>query len=283
MSNISCKSIIKSITPPFVWALARYISICLRIIPQSARFVGEYATWEEASRLSTGYDDPSILEKVLKATLALVGGAGAVYERDSVLFDHIEYSWPLLAGLMWGAAMHGGVLRIVDFGGSLGSTYRQNKFFLDTLKEVSWNIVEQPHFVSCGQENFESCEMHFFNSIDDVLKTNKIDGILFCGVLQYLESPYDLLQSLEKYRFDYILVDRTPFSIDNQDKITIQHVPKAIYVASYPYRFLSEDRFLQAIGSAYRVVDWFVSELVNDSRFKGCILKRVTSKNHLAG
>ncbi|GHV55459.1 hypothetical protein FACS1894216_17840 [Synergistales bacterium] len=156
----------------------------------------------------------------------------------------------------------------------MGATYRQNKIFLDTLKEVSWNIVEQAHFVSSGRENFESHNLHFFYSIDDALKAGEVDGILFSGVLQYLESPYDLLRSLEKYRFDYILIDRTPFSMDNRDRITIQHVPKTIYEASYPCRFLSEEKFLQAIGSAYKVVEWFIPELERGLQYRGCILKR---------
>ena len=70
-----------------------------------------------------------ILDKVLAATLKVKQGQ-AVFERDSVLFDEIEYSWPLLAGLMWAAASNGGKLNVLDFGGALGSSYYQNRKFL---------------------------------------------------------------------------------------------------------------------------------------------------------
>ncbi|GHV55461.1 hypothetical protein FACS1894216_17850 [Synergistales bacterium] len=86
--------------------VVRYILTCLRIIPPFVNiWSGDYATWEDALLNSKGYDERSIFEKVLKASISVRDGE-AVYERDSVLFDQIEYSWPLLAGLMWGAAIH---------------------------------------------------------------------------------------------------------------------------------------------------------------------------------
>ena len=57
----------------------------------------------------------------------------AVYERDSVLFDEIQYSWGLLAGLEKAALEHDGKLCVLDFGGSLGSTYYQNKQFSELV------------------------------------------------------------------------------------------------------------------------------------------------------
>ena len=75
------------------------------------RFEEEYATWKDATENCTGYDSEGILEKVLEATLKVKNGE-AVYERDSVLFDHIEYSWPVLSGLMWVAARNNGRLNV---------------------------------------------------------------------------------------------------------------------------------------------------------------------------
>ena len=75
----------------------------------------------------------------------------AAYERDSVLFEEVEYVWPLLASLMWVGARHLGSLNVLDFGGSLGSTYFQNRIFLATLPSVRWNIVEQPRHVEVGR------------------------------------------------------------------------------------------------------------------------------------
>ena len=82
-------------------------------------FSGNYSTWEEAKASSEGYDSGSILDKVKEALLKVKNGQ-AVYERDSVLFDEIEYSWPLLAALLWISSRHDNRLNLVDFGGSLG-------------------------------------------------------------------------------------------------------------------------------------------------------------------
>jgi len=109
----------------------------------------DFATWEEAKKKSGGYEAESILQKVKESLLKVKNGE-AVYERDSVIFDKIEYSWELLAFLMWVAAQNGGKLNLIDFGGSFGSTYFQNKKFLEKLTNVSWNIVEQQNYVKVG-------------------------------------------------------------------------------------------------------------------------------------
>lgn len=49
---------------------------------------------------------------------------------------------------------------MLDFAGSLGITYYQNKKFLDKIDDMIWNIVEQESFVKTGKEEFE----------DDMLK-----------------------------------------------------------------------------------------------------------------
>ena len=51
---------------------------------------------------------------VLDASLKVKNGVAA-FERDSVLFDEIEYSWPVTAELMHGAARSGGRVHVVDF------------------------------------------------------------------------------------------------------------------------------------------------------------------------
>jgi hypothetical protein len=62
-------------------------------------FSGNYATWAAAQNASTGYDSATILEKCKNALLK-VKNAEVAYERDSVVFDKVEYSWPVLAALL---------------------------------------------------------------------------------------------------------------------------------------------------------------------------------------
>jgi len=66
----------------------------------SVGFSGDYNSWESAVAASTGYDLKLILEKT-NATLLKVKNGEAIYERDSVLFNEVQYASPLLSGLMW--------------------------------------------------------------------------------------------------------------------------------------------------------------------------------------
>jgi putative methyltransferase (TIGR04325 family) len=232
------KKLVKLLTPSILLDLVK------RFTPYGWK--GDYKTWQEARDDSIGYDNYEILNKVRDSLLQVKKGK-AIYERDSVIFDEIQYSWQTLAGLMFAYAKLGGV-NVVDFGGSLGSTYYQNKKFLDKLENISWNIIEQQHFVKVGKKDFEDDRLKFFENIEKCIESTTPNVLLLSSVLQYIENPYELLDSLLKYNFDYVLIDRTPFS-KITEKIKLQIVPPSIYKASYPCRFFDKDRFLKYFES----------------------------------
>jgi putative methyltransferase (TIGR04325 family) len=249
---------------------------CYRKAARKVFFAGDYATWEEAQRVSTGYDADLILKKVRSSLLKIKKGE-AVYERDSVLFDKVQYSWPVLAGILWIASRKENRLNLVDLGGSLGSTYYQNRLFLSHLKEMRWCIVEQRNFVECGKREFENEHLKFYEDLDDCFREQRPDAILFSGVLQYLEKPYAVLDKVLSLGFEFILLDRTPFLEKGGDRITVQRVPPEIFPASYPCRFLSRKKFLDAMGTRYLLVEEFEGfdkADVKDSAFKGFIFRR---------
>lgn len=220
-------------------------------------WIGNYSTWYEAEKKSSGYNAQNILKKVKEATLMVKNGL-APYERDSVVFNEVHYSFPLLSGLMWIAAQNKGKLRVLDFGGSLGSSYDQNKRFLDSLIDVKWCVVEQPNFVKTGLEFFSSDKLQFYYSIDECIKSNEIDVVLLSSVLQYLEEPYKLLEEIISKGIKYILIDRTPF-IKGNDRITIQKVHPKIYKAKYPCWFFNKEKFMDFMTSYYKMVIEFDS------------------------
>jgi putative methyltransferase (TIGR04325 family) len=240
---IISKSLIKKILPKFI---IRFITGFFY------GWRGNYNSWEEAEKKCTGYDSKNILEKV-KESGYLVKAGSVAFERDSVTFEQIEYSFPLLAGLLWIAAQNKGRLNILDFGGSLGSTYYQNKFFIQSLPEVNWCIVEQANFVNEGKKNFSDERLKFYESIDNCLNDNKIDTILLSSVLQYFQKPYELLEEIKSKKFNYIIIDRTGF-INGNDRITVQKVPPSIYKASYPCWFLNKEKFMSNLGQEYDLV-----------------------------
>lgn len=219
-------------------------------------FVGNFVSWDEAKKHSNGYDNDIILKKCKDALLKVKNGE-AVYERDSVLFDKIQYSFPVLAGLLRVAIANGGNLNVLDFGGSLGSSYYQCRGFLSGLKSLKWSIVEQSKFVECSKELFESEELKFYYDIDECLISEKPDVVLLSSVLQYIEYPYGLLEDIITRNFQYIILDRTPVIELESDILTIQKVPKEIYKASFPCWFLREKQLLSCFANRYEILgDW---------------------------
>ena len=244
-------------------------------------FEGDYQTWEEAQANSSGYNQADILEKVKNATLKVKNGE-AVYERDSVLFDHVEYAWPVLAGLMWVAAQNQGKLHALDFGGSLGSSYFQNRQFLSSLTEVTWSVVEQSHFVECGREFIADDCLRFYSTIDECLEQRSPHVILLSSVLQYLESPHIILEEIGNVGASLIILDRTIVNKTERDIPYNQIVPPSIYSASYPCWSLSEDELIKSLSVSYHLVSDFPSlnfpalkEI--ESIFKGFIFIKKTS------
>ena len=223
-------------------------------------FEGDYLSWAEASAKAGGYSEAGILDKCAQSLFKVKNGE-AVHERDSVLFDRIEYSWPLLSGLLRAAIGNKGELHVLDFGGSLGSTYFQNRVFLRGIP-VCWSIVEQEGFVSRGRELFQDERLRFFYTMEEAVKNDpRINVCVISSTLPYLPDPYAFVSQLIKFRFEYIIVDRTYFIDGDRDRLVIQHVPETIYDAHYPAWFFSEKRLLESFGPEYEILADFDSYL----------------------
>lgn len=220
------------------------------------RYAGHYRDWNEASAHATGYDADAILARVRDATLKVKRGEAA-FERDSVTFDKAEYVWPVLAGLMWAAARHQGCLSVLDFGGALGSTYFQHRRFLDGLAEVRWNVVEQAHFVECGNAEIAEDVLRFYPDIAACLAEQTPNVVVLSGVLQYLPEPMAILDALAQVGASVMVIDRTPFCRHAADRLLVQHVPASIYAASYPMWVFSASRFMESLSARWRLVSRF--------------------------
>ena len=239
-------------------------------------FEGNYKTWEDAAARCTGYDAESILDKVLEATLKVKRGE-AVFERDSVLFDEIQYSWPVTAALMWAAARNQGELHVMDFGGSLGSSYFQNRKFLSKLEKLSWTVVEQSRFVEIGKKQISDKDLKFSSDIDDCCQKFQPNLILLSSVLQYLPDPFALLENLAQKQIGLIVLDRTPFSNESISGIRIQYVPAEIYSASYPCWFFDQNEIIQKMSSLnYQLIESFdaLDKLSDQATWRGLIFEK---------
>lgn len=135
---------------------------------------------------------------------------------------------------------------MIDFGGSLGSTYYQVRDLIPPAVRLHWSVVEQESYIRCGQAFFEDEILKFNFTIEESMKARKADVLLLSSVLQYLEKPHDFLEEIKKYDFKYIIIDRTAFILaDRPDRLTLQVVPPEIYEAHYPAWFFNEKRLLE--------------------------------------
>src|SRR3546814_12884369 len=111
------RGLLKDITPPLLMKAYH------KWRGQSLRFGGTPQGWNEAARMSSGYSESEILDRVRTATRAVVAGEAA-YERASVLFDKADYPFALITALLRHAASDDPRMSVTAFGCSLGGTYR---------------------------------------------------------------------------------------------------------------------------------------------------------------
>ncbi len=236
------------------------------LLKRGIYFSGRYPDWSSASIHASGYDSALILERVKQAMLKVSAGE-AVFERDSVLFDEVIYSYPVLAGLLRAAAENEGHLSVLDFGGALGSSFYQCHKFLPVLPGLQWGVVEQPHFVQCGQAHFRTDQLDFFYTIKEGVEKIRPSVALLSSVLQYVPEPYDVLKELIECEIRYLIIDRTPFSDLDDDIITVQHVPASIYPASYPCRVFARNAFQKRLSEKYDVVTTFDGNSIDAANY----------------
>jgi putative methyltransferase (TIGR04325 family) len=226
---------------------------------------GNYKSWELAQKECEGYDSVTILDKVKDSVLKVKNGI-AKYERDSVLFNEIQYSPELIEAFK--NSIENNRLHVVDFGGSLGSSYFQHKEIFKNLENLKWNVVEQKHFVECGLKDIKEDKLDFSYTISEALTKQDNQVLLLSSVIPYFKEPYQLISELLLYNFKFIIVDRTAFIEGDTERITKQIVPNFIYKASYPAWFLNERKFVNAFLKDYELIKEFKSPFDSDSELE---------------
>ncbi len=263
----------QDLCPPVIARLLK------NVLSLSTRYSGSYATWAEALAHSSGYDSGVILNRVLEATRKVCAGEAA-YERDSVLFQRMNQPFHLLAPLLRAALENAGQLSVLDYGGSLGSTYRQCREFLRPA-HVSWYVVEQENFAAAGKAEFETDELRFYRRAEDIPSDGRPNVALFSSVLQYLPAPLEVLSKVTAGSAQYLVIDRTPFVAGRKNHICVQHVPRHIYTGSYPLWVFGYEQLLESVGPNWSPLAEFSCEEghVTVSRklrfeYRGLVLRR---------
>ncbi|MBX4939819.1 methyltransferase, TIGR04325 family [Rhizobium binae] len=240
----------------FFSLLRRFLKPRVQAVPQAQTgYIGEFATWEEAKTGLPGYADPVIAQRVADGASEVLSGQKA-YERDSITFEARQYAFPIATALLWASRARGG-LNVLDFGGGLGTTYFQNKPFLQAISDVNWVIVEQQTFVEQGKRLFRDSQVSFCSDMREGLAKQSPDLAIFSSSLQYIERPYDVLEAVGASKVPMVVFDRTLFSARPHDVLTRQHVSAHIFSAVIPTWVFSESKFIRFMELRYRLVSKF--------------------------
>ena len=223
--------------------IALFVYVKRMIFSDVVIWYGNYQTWSEALKHCTGYDHPRILEKVKKSSLKVKNG-DAAYERDSVIFIQPRSSDRLLDEILQLEEKMKSPMQVLDFGGSLGSIYYQNKEVISTNNNRSWSVVEQHHFVEAGKKDFEDKMLKFYYSVNECVLHHPINIILCAGVIQCLEKPFEWLEKFIALNACYIIISRTSMVEQKQNLLTIQYVPESIIESSYPCWFFVKSNLI---------------------------------------
>lgn len=232
---------------------------------------GNYKSFEAAQKYCKGYDEDHILKKISLTTTKVKTGEIA-YERDGVMYDEMQINTNVLSKLLQISAENDNKLTLVDFGGSLGTSFYQNIPFLKHLKELNWCIIEQEHYVREGKSLFENEQLKFYHSIDECMKDHSdVNLLMISNTLQYIKSPYTLLRELQVLKIPYLLMDYVGYNNRNKDRLTIQYVPPFFYGidASYPCMFFNRSKLEDQLGKNYKKVSEFISD--SDTYYLGLL------------
>lgn len=257
---------------------------------RAVRFQGDFSSWKDAAAHAEGYEAENILEKV-KASVAEVLKGNAVFERDSVLFYQEDPNYPLITAVLRATAGKQ-ELKVLDFGGGLGSAYFQNRKFFSHYTSVSWRIVEQKHFAEAGNGLFREYDIpiSFYHTVDEAMADWRPDIVLFSSVLQYLEDYKTVIKTVKEKQIGYIMLDRCLcFQNDMPHRYCVQHIGKEICKSSYAVQIFNMQELLSAFVPEYIVQDEYFSypEIVkltspaSSACYRGVILKHHDSgKDH---
>jgi putative methyltransferase (TIGR04325 family) len=240
-----------------VRALRRLRQLGARVLGGGSSLQGPFKDWNEAVGHATGYDQPIILKRLMAAAEQAASSGGQRFDRDGVIFDKPVTPFPLLVYILSSQREISGRLRVLDFGGGLGSTFRQCRPFLTELAQLRWSVVEQPHVAAAGRRHFQDQELQFYDNVLEAAGDATPDVTIFSSVLQYLEDPYEVLRQGVLMEPRTILIDRTPFSGGLVDSYAVQVVDDAMFPARLPFRVFGIDSLEDALRARYRKIGEF--------------------------
>lgn len=228
-------------------------------------YEGDYKSWDDAAADCRGYADNNILIKVADSIDRVLAGE-AEYERDSWLFYEQKFNYRICAAIVRCAVQNKNLgVTVLDIGGSLGSTYFQNRKYLTDIHNLQYIIAEQESFADYGHRKLENETLKFINSEDNYNKVGKVDIVLISASLQYIHSYNEVVIKIKNMKPRYIIIDR--ILVGERVRICKQTVPKQIYDSSYPVMIFSEREIYAFFEDEYELREKDISSVPEEVHF----------------
>lgn len=229
------------------------------------RYLGDYQNWESAACECAGYDDSAIISKVIDS-IGKVKRGDAVWERDSFLFYQEKYDYQICAAILRCAVKNrGGLVRVLDIGGSLGSSWFQNRKYLADLAKLEYVVAEQDHFAEYGHENLEDDTLKFIKSTDKWEHMGRFDIILMSASLQYIPQYKEILMRIQKAQPNYVILDR--LLVSDRIRFCMETVPEALYLSSYPVVIFDRSEAEGFFEYDYKLIENDISSVPEEAYF----------------
>jgi putative methyltransferase (TIGR04325 family) len=238
---MSIRTVIKNLLPPIITSLIQN--------KKRKSIYGDFSTWNEAEKAGGKYaPNMEVLVERYKLYRANKPRVYNKYPTNEI------WAWCTLSGLQLAARENDNCLKVLDFGGSLGSTYFQLRDYLSSIATLKWCVVEQEPCANAGKLHFEDDKLKFFDSLDVATEKTNFNVLLLGGVLQYLSSPYDTLSLLLKSDFEFVFLDRTPLFPSFDEKIMLQETATILGGSLHPIRILSEEKLMSIFNESYTLL-----------------------------
>ena len=232
--------------------------------------IGPYKNFKEAKKNSVGYESPIILDKINEAIIKTLDGK-SIYERDGCNFS-IKPKKLYIRNILKKYLRDDST--ILDFGGSLGSNYINNKDLF--TKKNKYKIVEQINFVKQGNllKKKYDIPIQFYSDINEI--KSKVDILILSSVLHYLEDTKFLFKFINRINPEIIIIDRTPFNFKKKNNWWIQY-EKSYYKIpiSYPIKVINIFLILNNLNN-YSLTKTWINDF--DAKFPphiGILLKKI--------
>lgn len=221
--------------------------------------------WECAVSKSSGYQSHQTIRAIKGSDPVVSMGISKVFLGGR----YQQVASAILSGLNAEKLKLDSSIRVLDIGGGLGEYFFLLRDNIPNIK-FEWLILET-HSI-CQLAKTEHSDVPDISWTDALTDLNQaFDIVLLSSVIQYLEKPFELIETA-MHKAPMLIFNRLPLSSKAYNRVCIQRPGLFESKGSYPLHILSEGLFLSYLSTHGHIISrWQVPEDVAVVRFRKII------------